>query len=501
MSKSGERIGEIQRTLKNKAREGVINQPSHAASSQKDVSINMETNTLLSTSSQKDLDIEKSSQPGAHNTGRVTQAKPITPYVRKKKGMKTQNALGEHTHAIPVTSSLENVLLSSSPIDASQENAEMQHHYLTIQFSPPHSHSQNCSDIFMIDNMEISNSPSLKIMREPKIIIDTHHSEEGDLLEYQSIISSMVVDTVIANQKLLCQQPSIDTSSTTNYPSMDNASTATPSTNIHYPLTTKPSMNIPSSSIPSLTNNVLSHLGTSYKEQIVISSLLGLSEGGKKSESLSCSQEKGEDVCEKSLNPSKLVGEKESSSLEVEAKGEDVRERYMRPDEIMMQKQREIERKAGTEAKTLKFAQELTEELIKDTDGVEGHVLSRIEEEEEEDSDFKTKSVDSAQQELDNISREPHEFTHPIPAYQVLASQKNQEVEQTLGLVHTNQSFRNAKANMASASTSAAVESESEGNDFTDVESNEEGEAEDEAWVNIPFFPVEQVLDEFNIEP
>ena len=35
--------------------------------------------------------------------------------------------------------------------------------------------------------------------------------------------------------------------------------------------------------------------------------------------------------------------------------------------------------------------------------------------EEEEDSDFATKSVDSAQEELDNISREPHEFTHSIP--------------------------------------------------------------------------------------
>ena len=75
---------------------------------------------------------------------------------------------------------------------------------------------------------------------------------------------------------------------------------------------------------------------------------------------------------------------------------------------------------------------------------------------------------------LDNISREPHEFTHPVPAYQVLASQSNQEAEQTLGLVHTEQSFRNAKANMASSSTSAAVNSDSEGHDFTDVETEEE---------------------------
>ena len=81
----------------------------------------------------------------------------------------------------------------------------MHPHYFTIQFSPPHSHSQNSSNIFMIENMKISNSPSLKLMGEPKIIIEIHHSEEGDLLEYQSIISSMVIDTVIANQKFLSQ--------------------------------------------------------------------------------------------------------------------------------------------------------------------------------------------------------------------------------------------------------------------------------------------------------
>ena len=205
VSKIGEGIEENQKTLKDKAGEGVINQPSHAAFSQKDTSINMETNIILSTSSQKDLDIEKSSQPGAQNIGRVTQAKHITPYVRKKKGIKTKTALGEHTQAIPETYSLENVLPSSTLIDASQINAEMQPHSLSIQLSPPHSTSQIYSHILMIDNMEISNSPYLKLMGVPKIFIDTHHSKEGDLLEYQSFISSMVVDIVLENQKLLSQ--------------------------------------------------------------------------------------------------------------------------------------------------------------------------------------------------------------------------------------------------------------------------------------------------------
>ena len=68
VSSAGEGIGEHQRTLKNKVGEGVKNLPSHATSSQKYVSINMEINTTLFTSSQKDLDIEKSSNPGAQNT-------------------------------------------------------------------------------------------------------------------------------------------------------------------------------------------------------------------------------------------------------------------------------------------------------------------------------------------------------------------------------------------------------------------------------------------------
>ena len=62
----------------------------------------------------------------------VTQSKHITPYVRKKKGIKKTRALGEHTQAIPETSSLENVLLSSSSIDASHVNAEIQLHSLSI---------------------------------------------------------------------------------------------------------------------------------------------------------------------------------------------------------------------------------------------------------------------------------------------------------------------------------------------------------------------------------
>ena len=43
-------------------------------------------------------------------------------------------------------------------------------------------------------------------------------------------------------------------------------------------------------------------------------------------------------MSEKPLNSSELVGEKESSILEVEVKGEAVRDRYVSQDEILMQK-------------------------------------------------------------------------------------------------------------------------------------------------------------------
>ena len=89
-----------------------------------------------------------------------------------------------------------------------------------------------------------------------------------------------------------------------------------------------------------------------------------------------------------------------------------------------MQQKRNIERKAGIGAadKTLQFAQDLTEELIKDLGGVEGPKLTTIPEG-DEDSD-EEKSTDSGKRELDNICREPHESTHLVAAYQLVRSRK-----------------------------------------------------------------------------
>ena len=116
-------------------------------------------------------------------------------------------------------------------------------------------------------------------------------------------------------------------------------STSNPSTDISYLLTVSSSMDIPSSSNPTLNDNVLSNLGTSYEEQIVISTLSGLSEGEiKMSEGLSCSQEKGEDVCEKPLISSELVSENDGTSLVAVEKCKITRESLVSQVEILMQK-------------------------------------------------------------------------------------------------------------------------------------------------------------------
>ena len=122
--------------------------------------------------------IEKSSHTGAHNMGEDTRFSNITPYVRKKKGGKENRALEEHTLAQLKALNFD-VEPSHSPLYASQTNVEMQPHSLSIYLSP----IQISSDIVMIDNIAMSNSPSLKLMREPTLKIDTHQYEETDILE------------------------------------------------------------------------------------------------------------------------------------------------------------------------------------------------------------------------------------------------------------------------------------------------------------------------------
>ena len=150
--------------------------------------IEKELNPSLSTYSQKGVDIEKRAHPRAQNIEEDTRFSNIVPYVRKKKGGKETRALREHTVAQLKALNFDVEPLHSS-LDASQENVDMQLHSIPISLSPIHIYSlQISSNIIMIDNIAMSNSPSLKLMGEPTLKIHTHHSEKTDLLKCQSFL-------------------------------------------------------------------------------------------------------------------------------------------------------------------------------------------------------------------------------------------------------------------------------------------------------------------------
>ena len=65
----GEGKGEHKRSPKNKDGEMCVDQPGHSAVSQKTVDVNMELNSSLAASSQKDVAIENSPQPGTVKKG------------------------------------------------------------------------------------------------------------------------------------------------------------------------------------------------------------------------------------------------------------------------------------------------------------------------------------------------------------------------------------------------------------------------------------------------
>ena len=133
---------------------------------------------------------------------------------------------------------------SISSFDASLTNPLIQPHSLSIS-SPKQNSPQISSNIDMIDNMEMSNYPSLKLFKDPTLLIDTHHVEQSDLLKWQSFISSLKIVTLLSFQKKLCQSSSMDISKLSTY---IHLSIDIPSTDISHPLKVTPSMDIPHSS-------------------------------------------------------------------------------------------------------------------------------------------------------------------------------------------------------------------------------------------------------------
>ena len=146
---------------------------------------------------------------------------------------------------------------------------------------------------------------------------------------------------------------------------------------------------------------------------MVIETLLGMWEGSKNtmSERLPCEQAKGGLVNEgQAISSSLATSEIESSTLVGEGEGV----RSVNQGEPLMQEYRENERNAGTEDIRMDIASESM--IVKDAD--KEMLYQQISE-----ADIPPSSLDA------------EAFTHHIPAYQILASQGNEEAKRSLNLV------------------------------------------------------------------
>ena len=83
---------------------------------------------------------------------------------------------------------------------------------------------------------------------------------------------------------------------------------------------------------------IISDFDPSIDEQLVISTLLGLSEGDTMSERLGCFREKGEDESERLLISSKDASENVCEGASLEAKEKCEGGSFVSHDEILMQK-------------------------------------------------------------------------------------------------------------------------------------------------------------------
>ena len=133
-SELGEGRGEHQENPQNKAGEESESQPSHTTVSQQTVALKRVLSTSLVASSQKDVTIEKSSQPGAQSKRvRDTDSiqSPTKAYIRKKRSKTHGDALGTLTAQKQVSDLVS--VPSQTQIDVAPTNEESQPHSLTIE--------------------------------------------------------------------------------------------------------------------------------------------------------------------------------------------------------------------------------------------------------------------------------------------------------------------------------------------------------------------------------
>ena len=150
--------------------------------------------TFLVASSQKDVTIEKSSQPGAqHKRVRDTNTQsPIKSFTRKKK-LKTQgDTQGTHTAQKQVSDLVS--LPSQIQLDVAPTNEESQPHSLMIEtLQTPNSPTQS-QDVDMILT-SILDSPSLNFREEPHSEASDQHLLD-DLLDNHPFLSDLIEESV-----------------------------------------------------------------------------------------------------------------------------------------------------------------------------------------------------------------------------------------------------------------------------------------------------------------
>ncbi|KAL8104410.1 hypothetical protein AgCh_028571 [Apium graveolens] len=203
VGKTGEGQGENQRSPKNKDDEHSVPKPSHTTVSQQTVVVNKDKSSILVSSSQKDVTIETSSQPGAHNKRGRDISSPQT-YTRKKKTKTLGDAQGTHTvqtgAKVPVT------VPSQSQIDVAPTNVESQPKSVQIETPQTPNSPTHSLDVDMIQTSQ-PYSPSLTLLEKPKIHASEHHLLD-DLLAHLPFISE-TVETSVPKFSSICTESTI----------------------------------------------------------------------------------------------------------------------------------------------------------------------------------------------------------------------------------------------------------------------------------------------------
>ncbi|KAL8147188.1 hypothetical protein AgCh_004783 [Apium graveolens] len=249
----------------------------------------------------EDVTIEQSFHPRAH-AKRVRDTSSPQTYIRKKKPKTLGDAQGTH---LVLTGAKDPVNApSQSQVDVAPMNVDSQPKSLIIEAPDPPNSLTHSLDVDMI-NTSLPNSPSLTLLEKPKIQVLEHHLLD-DLLAHLPFLSK-TVETSVSKFSSICTESIIV--------STPNSIISTIPMDIHHPSSSdcipmdKPNSSHPSDSHTTNPMDIhhpsgasaqlqISSILTSAEDLVVMQSLLGLREGSDLSESLGCSQEKGEKTSE-----------------------------------------------------------------------------------------------------------------------------------------------------------------------------------------------------------